>query len=315
MTAMLLTGFGFSTLIVAIWGCGVLVIRSRRRELQAAPSEQLAADLADTAAEVHSIEEFIARADALPEGKKPEPRPEHVRDRDQVRLEHVAEHHFPHLDVPRVHLHLVGITGLEKRLLAWVAHHTGLPDPFDALDKLTGDPDELARAARAWDAAHDHVQATIGDLCRGAALLHGAWDGPTARRFYPLLADYLAELDTLAANLAMTAETLRGLQAEAALAEGTVAGLVNLLIGSFGGFLVEEVLSVGTMTPAVAAQAQVELTWVLKQIAMAAGRLQGIYANTKHVLDSVNRFQGLGHMRDCFQADAVHRIERLVDSE
>jgi len=128
-------------------------------------------------------------------------------------------------------------------------------------------------------------------------------------------ADYLAELDTLAANLAMTAETLRGLQAEAALAEGTVAGLINLLIGSFGGFLVEEVLSVGTMTPAVAAQAQVELTWVLKQTAMAAGRLQGIYANTKHVLDSVSGFKGLGHMRDCFQVEAVHRLERLVDSE
>ncbi|GAA1977344.1 WXG100 family type VII secretion target [Catenulispora subtropica] len=312
---MLLTGLGFSVLIFAIWGFGVLVIRNQRRKLQAAPSEQLTADIAQTAVEVHSIEEFIARANALPEGREPQPRPEHVQDRDQGSLEHLAEHHFPHIDIPHPHIHIVGITGLEKRLLAWVSHHTGLPSPFEALDKLTGDPDELTRAARAWDAAHDHVQATIGDLCRGAARLHGEWDGATAERFYPLLADFLTELDTLAANLAMTAETLRGLQAEAALAEGTIAGLVNLLIGSFGGFLVEEVLSVGTMTPAVAAQAQVELTWVLKQIAMAAGRLQGIYANTKHVLDSVTGFKGLAHMRDCFQVDVVHRIEKLVDSE
>ena len=315
MTVMLLSGFGFSLLIFAIWGFGVLVVRSRRREWRQAPGEQLTTDIAATAAEVHSIEEFIARAAALPEGSKPEPRPEHLRERDQARLEHLAEHHFPHLDVPHPHIHLVGITGLEKRLLTWVAHHTGLPNPFEALDKLTGDPDELARAAKAWDAAHDHVQGTIGDLCRAAARLHADWDGPTADRFYPLLADFLSELDTLAGNLAMSAETLRGLQAEAALAEGTIAGLINLLVGSLGGFLVEEVLSVGTMTPAVAAQAQVELTWVLKQIAMAAGRLQGIYANTKHVLDSVSGFKGLTHMRDCFQADVVHRIERLVDSE
>ncbi|WP_344670666.1 WXG100 family type VII secretion target [Catenulispora yoronensis] len=312
---MLLTGFGFSVLILAIWGSGVLVVRSRRRELQAAPGAQLTAELAGTAAEVHSIEEFIARAEALPEGQQPRPRPEQVRDRDQERLEHLAEHHFPHLAVPHPHVHLVGITGLEKRLLAWVAHHTGLPNPFDALDKLTGDPDELARAAKAWDAAHDHVQETVEELCRAAARLHATWDGPTADRFYPLLADFLSELDTLAANLAMSSETLRGLQAEAALAEGTIAGLINLLIGSFGGFLVEEVLSVGTMTPAVAAQAQVELTWVLKQIAMAAGRLQGIYANTKHVLDSVSGFKGLTHMKDCFQVEVVDRIERLVDAE
>jgi hypothetical protein len=79
---MLLTGFGFSTLILAIWGFGVLVVRSQRRRLQAAPSEQLTAGLAGTAAEVHSIEEFIARANALPEGKQPEPRPDHARDRD-----------------------------------------------------------------------------------------------------------------------------------------------------------------------------------------------------------------------------------------
>jgi hypothetical protein len=68
------------------------------------------------------------------------------------------------------------------------------------------------------------------------------------------------------------------------------------------------------MTPAVAAQAQVELTWVLKQIAMAAGRLQGIYANTKHVLDSVSGFKGLSHMRVCFQTEVVQSIERLVDA-
>ncbi|MFD0630963.1 hypothetical protein ACFQ9X_04170 [Catenulispora yoronensis] len=71
MTVMLLTGFGFSVLILAIWGSGVLVVRSRRRELQAAPGAQLTAELAGTAAEVHSIEEFIARAEALPEDSSP----------------------------------------------------------------------------------------------------------------------------------------------------------------------------------------------------------------------------------------------------
>jgi WXG100 family type VII secretion target len=312
---MLITGLSFTVLIFGMWALGVLVVRNQRRRLAAAPGQELTAEIEETAAEVHSIEEFIARAEALPDGKKPEPRPEHEQERDQEQLERLAKHHFPHIAVPHPHIHLVGITGLEKRLLAWVSHHTGLPSPFDFLDKLTGDPDELERAAKAWDAAHVHVQHTVSDLCRAAATLHTTWDDEAAERFYPLLADFLAELDTLADNLAKSSETLRGLQGEAALTEGTVAGLINLLIGSLGGFLVEEVLSVGTMTPAVAAQAQVELTWVLKQIAMAAGRLQGIYANTRHVLDSVSGFKGLTHMHNCFQTEVVQRIERLVDSE
>jgi WXG100 family type VII secretion target len=312
---MLITGLSFAVLIFGMWGLGVLVVRNQRRKMQAAPGAELTEQIEETAAEVHSIEEFIARAAALPEGQKPEPRPEHVEERDQEKLEKLAKHHFPHLDVPHPHLHLVGITGLEKRLLAWVSHHTGLPSPFEFLDRLTGDPDELSRAAKAWDAGHEHVQKTVTDLCGAAAALHSTWDDETAERFYPLLADFLAELDTLADNLAKSAETLRGLQGEAALTEGTIAGLINLLVGSLGGFLVEEVLSVGTMTPAVAAQAQVEITWVLKQIAMAAGRLQGIYANTRHVLDSVSGFKGLTHMHNCFQAEVVQRIERLVDTE
>ena len=313
MMVMLVTGLSFSTLILAMWGGGVLYVRSQRRKLAAQPGAELTEQIAETAGAARSIEEWIARAEALPEGKKPEPRPEHAAERDQAKLEHLAAHHFPHIDIPHPHIHIVGITGLEKRLLAWVAEHTGLPSPFEALDRLTGDPDELERAAKAWDTAHRHVQQTVTDLCTATARLHETWSGDTATRFYPLLADFLAELDTLGGNLATTAETIRGLQAEAALAEGTIAGLINLLVGSLGGFLVEEVLSVGAMTPAVAAQAQVEITWVLKQIAMAAGRLQGIYANTKHVLDSVSGFKGLTHMRDCFQTDVVRQIEGMID--
>lgn len=315
MKIMLITGLSFAALIFGMWGLGVLVVRNQTRKLKTAPGAELTGQMEQTAAEAHSIEEFIARAEALPPGREPEPRPEHLMARDQQQLEKLADRHFAHLAVPHPHIRLVGITGLEKRLLAWVSHHTGLPSPFEFLDKLTGDPDELERAAKAWDEAHTRVQQTVTGLCSAARDLHDSWDDETAARFYPLLADFLAELDTLADNLAKSAETLRGLRGEAALAEGTIAGLINLLIGSLGGFLVEEVLSVGTMTPAVAAQAQVEITWVLKQIAMAAGRLQGIYANTRHVLDSVSGFKGLTHMHNCFQADVVQRIERLVDSE
>jgi hypothetical protein len=72
---MLITGLSFAALIFGMWGLGVLVVRNQRRKLEAAPGPELTEAIEETALEVHSIEEFIARADALPEGRKPKPPP------------------------------------------------------------------------------------------------------------------------------------------------------------------------------------------------------------------------------------------------
>ena len=82
---------------------------------------------------------------------------------------------------------------------------------------------------------------------------------------------------------------------------------------AFGGYVVEAVLSAGTMTPAVAAQAQIELTWVLKQIAKALGRLESIYVNVRHILQSVTGFKGLDHVRQRFRPEELAAIARAID--
>jgi len=305
-----LIGVGLSALFVLLWLGGILYVRRMRKAMQDGPAQGQRVALEQTGAQVHSIEDWLARAAALPEGKEPNP----AGERDQAKLEALAHKHFPHLHVPHVHLHLIGVTGLEKRLLAWVSHHTGLPNPFDALDRLTGDPDALDRASRAWHAAHAELVATMDELCLATERLHEGWTGEEADRFFPLLAEYLGELEALAADVETTGETLRGLQAEAALAEGTIAGVINLLVGSLCGYLVESVLTAGTLTPAVAAQAQVELTWVLKQVALALARLQSVYSNTRHVLTSVSGFRGLAQMRARFQLGAVRALEATIDA-
>ena len=304
------TGIGLSALFVLLWLGGILYVRRMRREMGERHVADQTGHLAQLGDRAHSIEAWLARAAALPEGREPVP----VGERDEAKLAELARRHFPHLRVPRPHLHLIGLTGLEKRLLAWVSEHTGLPNPFDALERLTGDPDELARATKEWQSGYAEVVAAIDGLCVATERLHGQWSGELADRFFPLLADYLSQLDALAADLKTTADTLRGLQAEAALAEGTIAGLVNLLVGSLGGYLVESVLTAGTLTPAVAAQAQLELTWVLKQIALTLARLQSVYANTRHVLESVAGFRGLAQMRARFQLSAVRALEQTIDA-
>jgi uncharacterized protein YukE len=305
-----LTGVGLSALFVMLWLGGILYVRRMRRAMQDSRLAGQREALQQTGAQAHSIEEWVARGATLPEGKQPVP----AGERDQSKLEELARRHFPYLHVPHVHLHLVGLTGVEKRLLAWVSQHTGLPNPFDALERLTGDPDALERATKAWRGAHTDLVATIDGLCAATERLHERWTGEAADRFFPLLADYLNELQALSADVATTADTLRGMQAEAALAEGTIASLINLLVGSLAGYLVEAVLTAGTLTPAVAAQAQVELTWVLKQIALALARLQSVYANTRHVLATLAGFKDLAQMRARFQLGTVEALERTIDS-
>ena len=307
-TIVLLSGIVLPVLFVLSWLAAMWHLRRLRRTARATP---VRGQLAQTGEQMHSIEDWLRRAAELPEGREPRS-PD--GERDQGRLEELARRHFPSLATPHPHLHLIGLTGVEKRLLAWVCQHTGLPNPFDALERLTGDPDELRRATLAWQGAHTDIAAAVDRLCAATALLHQRWSGPQAQRFVPLLAEYLGELDDLAVDVKTTAETLRGLQAESTLTESTIVGLINLLLGSFGGYLVETVLTVGTMTPAVAAQAQFELTWVLKQVAVALSRLQSIYTDTRRVLASVAGFKGLDQMRARFEIEIVESIERSIDT-
>jgi hypothetical protein len=305
MTA-LLVGLSITALVVLSWLGSILYVRRMR----AAPPPQPLSPGADE--REHSIEAWLQRAESLPSGEPPAP----VRfaEREQARLEQLAAAHFPNLADKHPHLHLVGITGAEKRLLAWVSQQTGLPDPFDALERLTGNPDELTRATRIWQQAHTDLLSAIEGLSTSTATLQHDHPEAESQTFFNAVTGYIDELKALAADIEATGETLRGLQAEATLAESTVTGLVNLLIGSFGGFLVESVLTAGTLTPAVAAQAQVELSWVVKQIAMALARLDTIFNNARHILQSVAGFNDLSRANPRFQPSAVETIARSIDN-
>jgi hypothetical protein len=313
-TTTLVVGVSVLVFVVLSWLGGILYLRRRRLTMQSEPTAATGAALLRTSGDVWTIEDWLARAATLPNGSEPTAAsPDSERDQD--RLHAFAAKHFPHIVDRYPHLHLIGITGVEKRLVTWVCDRTGLPNPFDVLERVIGDPDEMRRACDAWTDAHREVAEVVDRLCVATADLHERWTGdPEADKFFAVLADYLGEMDALAADLAATKDALRGLQAEAALAEGTIVGLINLLIGSLGGYVVEAVLTAGTMTPAVAAQAQLELTWVLKQIARALSKLPALYANARHILQSVTGFKGLDQMRERFQLAEVTKIEQSVDA-
>jgi hypothetical protein len=211
---------------------------------------------------------------------------------------HLSHFHIPAIPIP-------GISTLEKKLIFFVCDHTGAPNPFHALERMTGDCVELQRVEKIWEAGHQNLNAKIVALRAAADALTPAWEGPEADRFEPALAVYLDELDALAGCIRTTSECVRAVRSEAQLAEGTIQMLINILIGSLGGMLVAEFITAGTVTPVAAAQAQVELAYVAKKIAFLGGKVNMVQSDITKILDAVRGFKRLEAMRFIFDLAAI----------
>jgi len=211
---------------------------------------------------------------------------------------HLSHFHIPTLPIP-------GLSTLEKKLVFYICDHTGAPNPFHALEELTGDPIDLLRVERIWEAGYKDLAAKIETLRTAADALTPAWQGREADRFEPALSVYLEELDELAGSVRTTWECVRAVRSEAQLAEGTIQMLINILIGSLGGLLVAEFVTAGTVTPVAAAQAQVELTYVAKKIAFLGGKLNALRSDVIKILDAVHGFKRIEAMRFAFDLAAI----------
>jgi hypothetical protein len=211
----------------------------------------------------------------------------------EIGRKHLSKFHIPAIPIP-------GIGTLEKKLIFWVCDNTGAPNPFHALERITGDGVELERAEKVWEAAYKDVLAAADGVRTGAAPLRASWTGADAARFGEALDTYLEELDTLAGSVRTTWECLRAIRSEAQLAEGTIQMLINLLLGSLGGLVVAELMTIGALTPMAAAQVQVELAYVAKKIAGIVGKLNALQSDVTKVLDAVHGLKRLDAMRFVF---------------
>ena len=211
---------------------------------------------------------------------------------------HLSHFHIPSIPIP-------GLSTLEKKLVFFICDHTGAPNPFHALEKITGDGVELERVEKIWEAGYKDLAAKIEALRTAAGALTPQWQGAEADRFEPALSVYLDELDALAGSVRTTWECVRAVRSEAQLAEGTIQMLINILIGSLGGLLVAEFVTAGAVTPVAAAQAQVELTYVAKKIATLGGKLNAVRSDVIKILDAIHGFKRIEAMRFVFDLAAI----------
>ncbi|HZU54792.1 MAG TPA: hypothetical protein VFA06_02880 [Actinocrinis sp.] len=235
-----------------------------------------------------------AGADQSPEAYR-----DHAHDPiDEAALAQIGRTHLSHVRIPSIPV--PGLGTLEKKLIYWVCEHTGAPNPFHALERLTGDCAELLAAERAWEAAFNEIEAVAASIRAAAQPVRATWTGAEAERFGTALDAYLAELDVLAGCVRTTRDCLKAVRSEAQLAESTVQMLINLLLGSLGGLIVAELMTAGTVTPVAAAQVQMELTYVAKKIATIGGKLSALYSDVIKVLDTVRGFKRIEAMRFVF---------------
>jgi hypothetical protein len=211
----------------------------------------------------------------------------------EIGRKHLSRFHIPSLPIP-------GIGTLERKLIFFICDHTGAPNPFHALEDLTGDGVELQRVEKLWEGGYKELSEAGTALRAAAGALGPAWHGEEADRFGPALGAYLDEFDALAGSMRTTWECVRAVRSEAQVAEGTTLMLINILIGSLGGLLVAEFVTAGTVTPVAAAQAQVELAYLAKKIAFLGSKLNALRSDITKILDAVHGFKRIEAMRFVF---------------
>jgi hypothetical protein len=232
--------------------------------------------------------------------KHPEKYADHVRPPiDEGALAEIGRKHLAHIHLP--HLPIPGLTTVEKRLIFWICDHTGAPNPFHSLERLTGDCVELQRVEEAWTLVAEQVGAAVGEIRDSSGLLRTGWSGGGSAGFGAALDAYLVELDALCASISTTRDCLKAIRNEAQLAENTIQMLINLLVGSLGGLLVAEFMTAGTVTPVAAAQAQMELAYVGKKIAFIGAKLHMLYADVTKILVAVHGFKRIDAARFVFE--------------
>jgi hypothetical protein len=216
----------------------------------------------------------------------------------EIGRSHLSHFHIPNIPIP-------GLGTLEKKLIFFVCDRTGAPNPFHALEAITGDPVELLRVEKIWEGGYRELSARIGAVRVAREAVAARWSGEEAERFRLATTAYLDELDALAGCVRTTWECVRAVRSEAQVAEGTILMLINILVGSLGGLLVAEFVTAGTVTPVAAAQAQVELAYVAKKIAFLGGKLNALRSDVIKILDAVHGFKRIEAMRFVFDLAAL----------
>ncbi|GAA1313282.1 WXG100 family type VII secretion target [Saccharothrix xinjiangensis] len=180
--------------------------------------------------------------------------------------------------------------------------------PFlEAIDWVAGDPDDLIRAADAWEKAATDIRAIVSDEASARQAVTGVWQGPAADSFNSKLSEIEEQVDQLAQNVqdtsGMLVEAAKGCVDAANLIIDLVIDLIMLLVSDLLVSLSLSVISFGASlaagAAAAAAKAAITLGKVMKIVKKLADLLMKLSKLLRKLADGAKKYKkGLQEIKE-----------------
>lgn len=161
--------------------------------------------------------------------------------------------------------------------------------PFlEAIDWVAGDPDDLIRAADAWEKAATDIRAIVSDEASARAQVTGVWQGPAADRFNQRLTEVEEQVEQLAQNVqdtsGMLVEAAKGCVDSANLIIDLVIDLIMMLVTDLLVSLALSVVSFGASLAAGAAAAAAKAAATLGKVFKIVKKLADLLMKLSQML-------------------------------
>jgi uncharacterized protein YukE len=161
--------------------------------------------------------------------------------------------------------------------------------PFlEAIDWVAGDPDDLIRAADAWEKAATDIRAIVSDEASARQTVTGVWQGPAADKFNGRLTEIEEQVEQLAQNVqdtsGMLVEAAKGCVDSANLIIDLVIDLIMMLVTDLLVSLALSVVSFGASLAAGAAAAAAKAAATLGKVFKIVKKLADLLMKLSQLL-------------------------------
>jgi len=167
-----------------------------------------------------------------------------------------------------------GISGALDEAVEWTLEKTGV---LTWLEKVTGAPELLTEAAKAWHDRAVDMQQVADDLRTGAGQLSEEWEGQASDSFARHTGEIVTAIDATAEDMSQTAQILGQAAKECELAEETVihliTELIELLIAQLATSFILDLVSFGLATVVDALVSAGEVAVYVERISAVSVRL------------------------------------------
>ncbi|WP_246193163.1 WXG100 family type VII secretion target [Kitasatospora atroaurantiaca] len=188
-----------------------------------------------------------------------------------------------------------GISGALDEAVEWTLEKTGV---LTWLEKVTGAPELLTEAAKAWHDRAVDMQQVADDLRTGATQLSEDWQGQASDSFARHTGEIVTAVDATAEDMSQTAQILGQAAKECELAEETVihliSELIEMLIAQLATSFILDLVTFGMATVVDALVSGAEVAVYIERIGVVSERLATVLKDLMKAIKELKEAQRAG---------------------